>query len=167
MSNDSRTEIHVVLEYPGDHRPPFFVEIEDQDGHSIDVTDGAYTDPNGLYHLIIVPGDFGPAAAQTDPTACEHHYNWTHQDNFPPGTYWVGVCEFCQHLEFDADPVTPAESIARAETAALTAVAAVSPVCGFNVGDNTPCRCLLPRGHSGLHSCEHDRILGEGGADNG
>lgn len=29
------------------------------------------------------------------------------------------------------------------------------PVCGFDVGDNLPCRCLLPRGHTVIHQCQH------------
>lgn len=25
--------------------------------------------------------------------------------------------------------------------------------CAYNIGDTAPCRCVLPRGHAGLHRC--------------
>jgi hypothetical protein len=29
---------------------------------------------------------------------CEHHYVSYHQGDFPPGIYWVRICELCQHI---------------------------------------------------------------------
>jgi hypothetical protein len=36
------------------------------------------------------------------------------------------------------------------------------PVCAFDVGDPPEvCRCILPRGHAGLHQCRHTRCGAE------
>lgn len=68
----------------------------------------------------------------------------------------AAVREWRQSISGWVDPIRPRD-ILRALDAALAATEQDEPkrICGFNVGDTGPCRCLLPRGHAGLHQCEH------------
>lgn len=70
---------------------------------------------------------------------------------------------------FDGDKDAAEQAAVRDAINGLDAVAALSAPpseaprefgtlhsCGVNIGDGEVCRCLLPRGHTGMHQCRHN-----------